>query len=183
MKITDKQLNNIIKEAINELGDTKEWQYRINAVRGRAAARPRYQNSKYNSVPERQKQDNIVSMASDAAWKGRQMSKENPAELDRYAQAGYNAGYQKGMVTEAKLNAIIKESIRKAINESVTKFINDAVYVVFDGTSHYPVFGCDVQDEINDNDVEVVKGPYRHWDDAERVTDDLNAECMDTYRY
>ena len=118
-KITIDQLKDIIKEAINEVGDTKEGQYLVNAVRGRAAARPRYQNSKYNSVPQKQKQSNTVNMAGDAAWKGRQQSNENPAELDRYADAGYNYGYQKGMVSESVLESIIRESVKRLFGEAV----------------------------------------------------------------
>ena len=33
------------------------------------------------------------------------------------------------------------------------------VYVVFDGTSHYAVYGCDVENEQIDNDAEIVAGP------------------------
>ena len=32
-------------------------------------------------------------------------------------------------------------------------YIPNKIYIVFDGTSHYGVYGCDVEEEINDNDV------------------------------
>lgn len=40
------------------------------------------------------------------------------------------------------------------------KYINDSIYLVNDGTSVYPVYGCDVEDEITINDAEVVAGPF-----------------------
>lgn len=48
------------------------------------------------------------------------------------------------------------------------KYINEAVYIVFDGTSHYGLFGCDVEDAmLDDEDIKVVAGPYKEWPDAE----------------
>ena len=40
-------------------------------------------------------------------------------------------------------------------------YIKDSYYIVFDGTSHYEVLGCDIEDEIAENDVEVVEGPFK----------------------
>lgn len=52
------------------------------------------------------------------------------------------------------------------------KYNPNKVYIVFDGTSHYGVWGCDVEMEITSNDFEVVKGPYPDWNDI--VEDDIN---------
>jgi hypothetical protein len=63
-------------------------------------------------------------------------------------------------------------------------YIPNKIYIVFDGTSHYGVYGCDVEEEINDNDVEVVKGPYNDWDNS--VDDEiakLNDEAYGTHMY
>jgi len=35
----------------------------------------------------------------------------------------------------------------------------DAIYIMYDGTSAYDVYGCDVKDEIELNGAEVLKGP------------------------
>lgn len=52
------------------------------------------------------------------------------------------------------------------------------VYIVFDGTSHYGIYGCDVKDEIDDNDVEIVEGPFDNWDDnVDNLIEDLNNEA------
>lgn len=52
------------------------------------------------------------------------------------------------------------------------------VYIVFDGTSHYGVWGCDVEMEKTYNNVEVVKGPFFDWDDyVDDLIDQLNAEA------
>ena len=39
------------------------------------------------------------------------------------------------------------------------------VYIVFDGTSHYGVWGCDIEMEQTYNDAEVVDGPFDEWND------------------
>ena len=55
--MTDGQLNKIIKESVKnilkEIGDTPKGQFALGAVRGRALARPMYQNDKYNGVYSR----------------------------------------------------------------------------------------------------------------------------------
>ena len=64
------------------------------------------------------------------------------------------------------------------------KYNPNKVYIVFDGTSHYGVWGCDVEMEITSNDVEVVKGPYPDWNDiVEDEIDKLNDEAYGTKMY
>ena len=64
------------------------------------------------------------------------------------------------------------------------KYNPTKVYIVFDGTSHYGVWGCDVEMEIASNDVEVVKGPYPNWNDiVEDEIDKLNDEAYGTKMY
>ena len=59
--------------------------------------------------------------------------------------------------------------------------MNDCVYIVFDGTSHYGVYGCDVDDEIDKNGVEIIKGPFASWDDrVDAMIEDLNNEAYGT---
>ena len=66
----------------------------------------------------------------------------------------------------------------------IMKYIADKIYIVFDGTSYYGVYGCDVEDEITDNDVEVVKGPYNDWnDDVDDMITKLNDEAYGTHMY
>lgn len=64
------------------------------------------------------------------------------------------------------------------------KYNPNKVYIVFDGTSHYGVWGCDVEMEIMSNGVEVVKGPYNDWDDnVEDEITKLNDEAYGTHMY
>ena len=64
------------------------------------------------------------------------------------------------------------------------KYNSNKVYIVFDGTSHYGVWGCDVEMEISSNDVEVVKGPYSDWNDiVEDEINKLNDEAYGTKMY
>ena len=49
------------------------------------------------------------------------------------------------------------------------------VYVVFDGTSHYAVYGCDVENEQIDNDAEIVAGPFDEWnDEVDAIVEKMN---------
>lgn len=46
------------------------------------------------------------------------------------------------------------------------EFINNAVYIVFDGTSYYGLFGRDIREaQAEDLDIEIISGPYRQWPD------------------
>ena len=64
------------------------------------------------------------------------------------------------------------------------KYNPNKIYIVFDGTSHYGVYGCDVEDEIRDNDVEVVKGPFNDWDNSvDEAIEKLNDEAYGTHMY
>ena len=49
------------------------------------------------------------------------------------------------------------------------------VYVVFDGTSHYAVYGWDVENEQIDNDAEIVAGPFDEWnDEVDAIVEKMN---------
>lgn len=59
---------------------------------------------------------------------------------------------------------------------NMKKYISDSVYIVFDGTSYYGIYGCDVEDLLQeDEDVEIVAGPYTDWPDEkiERLNDSI----------
>ena len=84
-------------------------------------------------------------------------------------------------LTESELRRMISESVKRVLKESRNygDYNPNAVYIVFDGTTHYAVYGCDVEDEINTNDVEVVDGPFRNWDEnVENRVEDLNDEAQ-----
>ena len=85
-------------------------------------------------------------------------------------------------LTESELRNMISESVKRVLKESRYGDYNpNAVYIVFDGTSHYPVYGCDVEDEINMNDAEVVEGPFADWDDeVDNRIEELNNEAFGT---
>ena len=80
------------------------------------------------------------------------------------------------LLNESQLHNIIMNSVINILKES--KYMNNCVYIVFDGTSHYAVYGCDVDDEIDKNGVEIVKGPFASWDDrVDSMIEDLNNEA------
>ena len=80
-------------------------------------------------------------------------------------------------LTEEKLHKIVKETVNKFISEE-REYLPNSVYIVFDGTSYYWVYGYDVEDEIENNEVEVVKGPFASPNEkVEMLIDKLNDEA------
>ena len=64
------------------------------------------------------------------------------------------------------------------------KYNPNKIYIVCDGSSYYGVYGCDMEDEIKDNDVEVVKGPFNDWDNSvDEAIEKLNDEAYGTHMY
>lgn len=62
--------------------------------------------------------------------------------------------------------------------------MNERVFIVFDGTSHYVVYECDIDAEIKENDVEIIEGPYNDWnDEVEDMVTKLNDEAYGTHMY
>ena len=64
------------------------------------------------------------------------------------------------------------------------KYNPSKIYIVCDGSSYYGVYGCDIEDEIDENDVEVVSKGYDDW--SNEVDDEitkLNDELMGTHMY
>ena len=53
-------------------------------------------------------------------------------------------------------------------------------FIVYDGSSAYQVLGMDVQDEIENEDVEVLEGPYTDNEYLEDRVEILNDEIMGT---
>lgn len=53
----------------------------------------------------------------------------------------------------------------------------DKVYIVFDGTSYFGIFDCDIDDYINDERCEIVEGVFPEWDNkVDRRIEELNDE-------
>ncbi len=65
------------------------------------------------------------------------------------------------------------------------KYNPDKVYIVCDGFSYYGVYGCDIDNEIKKNNVELYSSRgYDDWSDAlENEITKLNAVRMRTYMY
>ena len=64
------------------------------------------------------------------------------------------------------------------------KYNPNKVYIVCDGSSYYGVYGCDIDDEIKENDVEVVSKGYNDWsDDFDDEITKLNDALMGTHMY
>lgn len=85
-------------------------------------------------------------------------------------------------ITQEDLTEMIKSAVTRIINES-RSYIPNAIYIMCDGSSCYGVYGSDVESEIIDNDAEVVKGPFRTWDNKvddmiEKLNDELNGTSM-----
>ncbi len=86
-------------------------------------------------------------------------------------------------LTESELRKMISESVKRILKESRGRggYNPNAVYIVFDGTSHYAVYGSDIEDEINMNDAEVVEGPFADWnDEVDNRVEELNNEANGT---
>lgn len=72
-----------------------------------------------------------------------------------------------------------RQYCREIINKRIMatrEFVSSAVYVVFDGTSYYGLFGCDIREaQAEDPDIEIISGPYRQWPDEEieQLNDEL----------
>lgn len=86
-------------------------------------------------------------------------------------------------LTESDLHNIITESVRNILKEMARPINPQAVYIVCDGSSYYGVYGSDVQEEIDMNDAEIVKGPFAKWDAKvdgliEQLNDELNGTSM-----
>lgn len=64
------------------------------------------------------------------------------------------------------------------------KYNPNKVYIVCDGSSYYGIYGCDIEDEIKENDVEVVSKGYNDWsDDFDNEITKLNDRLMGTHMY
>ena len=105
--LTEGQLNRIIKESVknilNEIGDTPKGQFALGAVRGRALARPMYQNDKYNGVYSRAKQHQIAGQAADKSWENsKDLDINKRKEMTDSEGRGYYYGFKKGMNENVK---------------------------------------------------------------------------------
>ena len=50
------------------------------------------------------------------------------------------------------------------------KYNPNKIYIVCDGSSYYGVYGCDIEDEINENDVELYSNKgYDDWSDEVEI--------------
>lgn len=60
----------------------------------------------------------------------------------------------------------------------MSKINPNKVYIVFDGTSHYGIWGCDYEMEVMNNDVELVEGPFNDWtEEVDNRVEQLNEEA------
>lgn len=102
IRLTESKLKQIVAESVknvlNEIGDTLKGQYALGAVRGRASARPRYQNNKYGGLNTKSQQNNIANNAADAAWeKKKDLDINKYREMKNAEDRGYYYGFEKGM--------------------------------------------------------------------------------------
>lgn len=102
IKLTETELKKIIAESVkkvlSEIGDTPRGQYALGAVKGRAAARAKYQNSKFGGANQQAKLNQTINNASDTAYQQRKgMDNGQYREMDNAEQRGYYHGFDKGM--------------------------------------------------------------------------------------
>ena len=102
IKLTEAEIKKIISESVkkvlSEIGDTPRGQYALGAVKGRAAARGRYQNSKFGGAKQQAKLNQTINNAADAAYNQRKnMDNNKYREMDNAEQRGYYYGFEKGM--------------------------------------------------------------------------------------
>ena len=53
-------------------------------------------------------------------------------------------------------------------------------YIIFDGTSHFAAYGCDVPNFLEDDDNELAGGPYSD-SQIDAKVEELNDDCTDKY--
>lgn len=102
IRLTESELKQIISESvkkiIKEIGDTPRGQFALGALKGRAAARAKYQNSKYGGMHQQAKLNQTMNNAADAAYQQRQgLDNSKYREMDNAEQRGYYYGFDKGM--------------------------------------------------------------------------------------
>lgn len=83
-------------------------------------------------------------------------------------------------LTESELKKVIVESVKKILKEAHP--YPDWVYIVCDGSSCYGIYASDLDEELK-NGAEILKGPFRNWDDKvdgliEQYNDQLNGTSM-----
>ena len=94
---------------------------------------------------------------------------------DPEAGEEYQADYEGNRMFENRFRGK-KKAVKRALKES---YEPEATYIVFDGTTYYGIYGMDIEDEIADNDVEVVEGPFDDWDDeVDEKIEELNNEAQ-----
>ena len=133
IRLTESDLYNLVSNAvrqyINEIGDTPRGNFALNAVRGRAIARPRYHNDKYGGINAKANQSNIASMASDKAWDN---YVKNP-KLGFHNEAGYNYGYSKGVEEGSDEQFQNNQGYSHfAVNKTTGKIVNGWDYADYD---------------------------------------------------
>ncbi len=70
----------------------------------------------------------------------------------------------------------LKHLIKNIVNEAV--YLSNAWYIMFDGTSYYPIYGADVEEDMAENDSKVVKGPFADLThEIEKKIEELNYEA------
>jgi hypothetical protein len=102
IRLTESELKQVISESvkkiIKEIGDTPRGQFALGALKGRAAARARYQNNKYGGMHQQAKLNQTMNNAADAAYQQRQgLDISKYREMDNAEQRGYYYGFDKGM--------------------------------------------------------------------------------------
>lgn len=107
---------------------------------------------------------------------------DNPSKTIK--KIGDNISFKKAKKFASTKHKKLPEKVDES---SIKQYIPDAVYIVCDGTSCYGCFGCDIEDEIRDNEVEVVKGPFAQWNDRvdeliEKMNDKMYEGKMTTTR-
>ena len=107
---------------------------------------------------------------------------DNPSKTIK--KIGDNISFKKAKKFASTKHKKLPEKVDES---SIKQYIPDAVYIVCDGTSCYGCFGCDIEDEIEHNDVEVVKGPFAQWNDRvdeliEKMNDKMYEGKMATTR-
>jgi hypothetical protein len=126
----------MIREAINEIGDTPKGQYALGAVSGRATANLHniygdIKNDGYDYTDDMGAQANkYLKTSCDALGKAMDGCKDNDSEMRQEYQRGYGDTFNKystydddyNVIFENNLNRIVKESVNRILNESYREF-------------------------------------------------------------
>lgn len=130
IRLTESDLYNMVREAINEIGDTPKGQYALGAVSGRATANLHniygdIKNDGYDYTDDMGVQANkYLKTSCDALGKAMDGCKDNDSEMRQEYQRGYGDTFNKYSRYDDDYNVIFENNLNRIVKESVNDMLN-----------------------------------------------------------